>query len=208
MKTLIVAAALAATALTAGAAQAAPDRVKVGLLSCNIDAGFGYLIGSNKGLDCWFKPSGGGHTEHYTGSVKKLGIDIGYTAGAKIEWLVFAAQGAWHSHALAGSYVGASTEATLGVGLGANWLDRRLGQELRAAAAERAGPGRPQLLAHLDRPHPQLRRVAPRFRTPVRWAGVFVCPDHLFTLGRHPGESRDPVSAAARVVPGFRPSPE
>ncbi len=121
-KTLIVAAALAATALTAGAAQAAPDRVKVGLLSCNIDAGFGYLIGSNKGLDCWFKPSGGGHTEHYTGSVKKLGIDIGYTAGAKIEWLVFAAQGAWHSHALAGSYVGASTEATLGVGLGANWL--------------------------------------------------------------------------------------
>jgi len=31
-------------------------------------------------------------------------------------------QGSWHRHALAGTYVGASTEATLGVGLGANWL--------------------------------------------------------------------------------------
>ena len=122
MKTLIAAAALAATALTAGAAQAAPDRVKVGLLTCNISSGFGYLIGSDKSLDCWFKPSNGGHTEHYTGSVKKLGFDVGYTAGGKIAWLVFAAQGAWHSHALAGTYVGASTEATLGVGLGGNWL--------------------------------------------------------------------------------------
>lgn len=121
MKTLIAAAALAATALTAGAAQAS-DRVKVGLLTCDISAGFGYVIGSNKSLDCWFQPSNGGHSEHYSGSVKKLGLDVGYTAGGKIAWLVFAAQGSWHKHALAGSYVGASTEATLGVGLGANWL--------------------------------------------------------------------------------------
>jgi hypothetical protein len=122
MKTILAAALAAATLVSAGAAQAAPDRVKVGLLTCNIDAGFGYLIGSDKALDCWFNPSNGGKTEHYRGSVKKLGLDVGYTAGGKLAWAVFAAQGSWHRHALAGTYVGASTEATLGVGLGANWL--------------------------------------------------------------------------------------
>jgi len=122
MKTILAAALAAATLVSATAVQAAPDRVKIGLLTCNIDAGFGYLIGSDKGLDCWFKPSNGGKTEHYHGSVKKLGLDVGYTAGGKLAWAVFAAQGAWHKHALAGEYVGASTEATLGVGLGANWL--------------------------------------------------------------------------------------
>jgi hypothetical protein len=33
-----------------------------------------------------------------------------------------AANSSMTRHALAGTYVGASTEATLGVGLGANWL--------------------------------------------------------------------------------------
>ena len=122
MKTILAAALAAATLMTAGAAQAAPDRVKVGLLTCSIDAGFCYIIGSYKGLDCSFSPAGGGKSEHYSGSVKKLGLDVGYTAGGKLAWAVFAAQGAWHRHALAGTYVGASTEATLGVGLGANWL--------------------------------------------------------------------------------------
>jgi hypothetical protein len=118
MKTLIAGAAL----VSAGSAQAA-DKVKVGLLTCDVQAGVGYIIGSDKGLDCWFKPSSGGKTEHYHGSVKKLGIDLGFTVGGKLGWLVFALQGHdWHHHALAGTYVGASAEASVGVGLGANWL--------------------------------------------------------------------------------------
>ncbi len=123
MKTLLAAAALAATVFTAGAAQAASDHVKVGLLTCDVDAGVGYIIGSDKGLDCWFKPSNGGKTEHYSGSIKKLGLDIGFTAHEKLGWLVFAATDhKWAKHALAGTYVGASHEVTIGLGLGGNWL--------------------------------------------------------------------------------------
>ena len=124
MKKLLVTAAGAALALTGavGAAQAASN-VKVGVLTCDVDAGFGYLIGSDKSLDCSFKPSKGGKTEHYTGSIKKLGIDIGFTSHEKLAWVVFAAQdGKWSKHALAGTYVGASHEVTIGLGLGGNWL--------------------------------------------------------------------------------------
>jgi hypothetical protein len=124
MKKLLATAAAAAFALVgaAGAAQAASS-VKVGVLTCDVDPGLGFIIGSDKSLDCWFKPSKGGKTEHYSGSIKKLGIDVGYTAKTKIAWLVFAAEKAPNKkHALAGTYVGASHEVTLGLGLGGNWL--------------------------------------------------------------------------------------
>ena len=124
MKKLLATAAAAAFALVgaAGAAQAASS-VKVGVLTCDVEPGLGFVIGSDKSLDCWFKPSKGGKTEHYSGSIKKLGIDVGYTAKTKIAWLVFAAEKAPNKkHALAGTYVGASHEVTLGLGLGGNWL--------------------------------------------------------------------------------------
>ena len=124
MKKLLATAAAAAFALVgaAGAAQAA-STVKVGVLTCDVEPGLGFVIGSDKSLDCWFKPSKGGKTEHYSGSIKKLGIDVGYTAKTKIAWLVFAAEKAPNKkHALAGTYVGASHEVTLGLGLGGNWL--------------------------------------------------------------------------------------
>ena len=124
MKKLLATAAAAAFALVgaAGAAQAASS-VKVGVLTCDVEPGLGFIIGSDKSLDCWFKPSKGGKTEHYSGSIKKLGIDVGYTAKTKIAWLVFAAEKSPNKkHALAGTYVGASHEVTLGLGLGGNWL--------------------------------------------------------------------------------------
>ena len=94
---------------------------------------------------------------------------------------------AWHKHALAGTYVGASTEATLGVGLGANWLIGGSHKSFALQPCQRPGPGRPQLLAHLDRPHPQLRSVASEFRTPVHWAGVFVWRRRRSRLSRRHG---------------------
>ena len=124
MKKLLATAAAAAFALVgaAGAAQAASS-VKVGVLTCDVEPGLGFVIGSDKSLDCWFKPSKGGKTEHYSGSIKKLGIDVGYTAKTKIAWLVFAAEKAPNKkHALTGTYVGASHEVTIGLGLGGNWL--------------------------------------------------------------------------------------
>lgn len=121
MKKLVATAAIAVMGLTAGAAYAAPD-VQVGLLTCDVEPGIGYLIGSSKAVTCDFTRKGY-KTETYEGSIDKLGLDIGVTAGAKIAWLVFAASDTKYSrHALAGTYVGASAESTFGVGLGANWL--------------------------------------------------------------------------------------
>lgn len=122
---LISVAAAAVLALTSfQIAEAAPalTRVQVGRLACDVAPGVGLIVVSSKRLTCWFHRDGF-RPERYTGTISKLGIDIGVTAITHIEWLVFAApRTRYTGHALAGTYVGASAEATLGVGLGANWL--------------------------------------------------------------------------------------
>jgi len=118
----LVAAALAATMLlSAGAAEAATN-VKVGVLSCSVESGVGFIIGSSKDMTCRFKRDGH-KTEVYDGNIKKLGIDIGVTGRTEIVWLVFSASDTKYGKgSLAGTYVGGSAEATIGVGLGGNWL--------------------------------------------------------------------------------------
>jgi opacity protein-like surface antigen len=121
MKKFIAAAAAAVMLMTAGAAQAA-TQVKVGVLSCTVDPGIGFIIGSSKDMTCRFKRDGY-KTERYQGNIKKLGIDIGVTGRTEIVWLVFSASNTKYGRgSLAGTYVGGSAEATLGVGLGGNWL--------------------------------------------------------------------------------------
>jgi hypothetical protein len=120
MKKLLATAAVAAITLTTGASMAA-SQVQVGVLTCDVEAGVGYVFGSSKAVDCEFTRKGY-KTEHYSGSIDKLGIDLGITGGGKIAWLVFAATKDVPKRALSGTYVGASAEASLGLGLGGNWL--------------------------------------------------------------------------------------
>jgi Protein of unknown function (DUF992) len=101
----------------------AETRVELGLLSCVVEAGTGFIIGSSKRLSCSFDPASGRAAERYVGTVKKFGLDIGRTGRTVIKWAVLApTSAAYHPGALSGSYVGASAEATVGVGLGANAL--------------------------------------------------------------------------------------
>ena len=95
--------------------------VKIGVLSCGIGGGIGYIIGSSKPIDCVYQPAGGGRAERYSGSIGKLGIDIGVTNQSVMAWAVFA-PGKTKKGALKGSYTGASAEATVVIGLGANVL--------------------------------------------------------------------------------------
>lgn len=120
MNKFVAAAAVAAMALTAGAAHA-DSKVQVGVLSCDVAPGVGYVFGSSKEVECKFTRKGH-KTETYSGSIDKLGIDLGVTGGGKIAWLVFAATKNVPKRALSGTYVGASAEASLGLGLGGNWL--------------------------------------------------------------------------------------
>ena len=114
----IIAASLAALALAASPAFA-KSGVKIGILTCHVEGGVGYIIGSSKAVDCVFK--GNGKVEHYSGRMGKLGVDIGITNDTVRAWAVFAPGKVTHG-ALKGSYTGASAEATVITGLGANVL--------------------------------------------------------------------------------------
>jgi len=119
---LIAGAAVAAVGLmAASAADAAPHGVRVGDLTCNVASGWGFIFGSSKDLHCTFRPSGHSR-EHYTGSISKFGVDIGYTEGGVLVWGVFAPTSDLRKGSLEGDYVGASAQASVGVGVGANAL--------------------------------------------------------------------------------------
>jgi hypothetical protein len=104
----------------ATAANAAPHGVRVGDLTCNVASGWGFVFGSSKDLHCTFR--GNEHVEHYTGSISKFGVDIGYTEGGVLVWGVFAPTSDMRQGALAGDYVGGSAQVTAGLGVGANAL--------------------------------------------------------------------------------------
>src|SRR5580698_662495 len=123
MKTfrLMLSAAIAVAGLAAAtAADAAPHGVRVGDLTCNVASGWGFVFGSSKDLHCTYR--GNGHFEHYTGSISKFGVDIGYTEGGVLVWGVFAPTSDMRKGALEGDYAGASAQATVGLGVGANAL--------------------------------------------------------------------------------------
>jgi hypothetical protein len=117
-----IAAIAVATALAAPLpASAQANRIKVGTLTCDISAGIGLIITSKKNLNCIFTPSQPGAREVYTGSITKFGLDLGATSGGEMIWAVYAPTNRKFG-ALAGEYGGASAEATVGAGVGANVL--------------------------------------------------------------------------------------
>ena len=58
----------------------------------------------------------------YTGTIGRLGLDVGITGGGRLFWGVFAPTSHVGYGVLRGTYVGASGNASLGLGLGANVL--------------------------------------------------------------------------------------
>jgi hypothetical protein len=135
MKTLVSIAAISSIAF-ASAVSAAPvhqktkhpapaatgEKGRLGTLSCEVNGGIGLLIGSSKGVNCDFVKQTGA-VEKYTGSIGKLGIDIGVTNKSYLKWVVYTlASSRSGDHPLVGTYVGVSASGTVGVGLGANAL--------------------------------------------------------------------------------------
>jgi hypothetical protein len=111
----------AAVALPAPAMAQGANRTKVGTLTCDISAGIGMIIASKKDVTCMFTPSQPGPREVYVGAISKFGLDVGVTAGGEMIWAVYAPTNRKFG-ALAGNYGGASAEATVGAGVGANVL--------------------------------------------------------------------------------------
>ena len=117
---------LAVAGLTLGAlalltpARAADTTVKVGVITCHVSSGWGFVFGSTRDLRCVF--SGGGHTENYTGKISKFGVDIGYQQSGVILWAVLAPSTDLKAGALTGDYRGVTAGAAAGVGGNANVL--------------------------------------------------------------------------------------
>jgi Protein of unknown function (DUF992) len=111
--------ALAAVSFTVPTAQA--QRIRTGVLNCDVSAGIGLIIGSQRSVNCLFTPDGGGPQEGYFGTISKLGLDIGITGGGVMVWGVYADTSRGYGF-LAGDYAGASGEVTVAAGLGANVL--------------------------------------------------------------------------------------
>jgi Protein of unknown function (DUF992) len=113
---MALAAAAALASLTPVAAQS-----QIGTLSCDTSGGIGLIITSQQRLDCTFEGADG-RIEGYYGSISKFGLDLGATTRGVIVWAVFASTIDFRPFALEGDYVGASGQATAGVGATANAL--------------------------------------------------------------------------------------
>jgi hypothetical protein len=113
---MTLAAAGALASLTPAAAQS-----RVGTLACDTSGGIGLIITSQQRLDCTYQGVDG-RIEGYYGTISKFGIDLGVTSQGVIVWQVVAPTADFGPFALEGDYVGASGQATAGVGASANVL--------------------------------------------------------------------------------------
>lgn len=120
MKKTIALLALAAGVTLAAESSMAAGGIKIGTLTCKVSGGSSYIVGSDRDLSCTFKGLNGSR-EKYTGSIQKVGIDLGNTDEAAMGWVVFAL-GDMADGALAGNYLGAAADASLGIGGGAKVL--------------------------------------------------------------------------------------
>jgi len=94
---------------------------QAGTLNCDVSGGIGFVVGSQRQVNCLFTPSYPAPPEQYIGTITKVGLDVGFTGAGQLVWSVLQSTSRRRG-ALAGNYAGASAEATAGVGLGANVL--------------------------------------------------------------------------------------
>lgn len=118
---LLAAMAVAAVLAPADPVSARTTRPQIGVLNCTMAPSVGFIIGSRQRLDCRFE-SNKGFVERYTGTVSRLGLDLGFTAGGRLVWAVSGRTKGPKRGALAGTYVGASGDIAVGLGVGANAL--------------------------------------------------------------------------------------
>lgn len=114
-----IVAALLSSGISPVLAQDEPAGVKIGVLNCNVEGGWGYVLGSSHDVRCNFVPSDGA-PERYMGEITRVGVDVGYTRGGVLIWNVIAPASDLEPGALEGDYGGVSADASVGIGLGAN----------------------------------------------------------------------------------------
>ena len=95
--------------------------VQVGTLNCKMGPTVGLVVGSVQRMSCTFSNNMGGR-EYYSATFRRVGLDLGISAGGRLAWAVYAPSSGLAPRALAGHYVGASGDIAVGLGVGANAL--------------------------------------------------------------------------------------
>jgi hypothetical protein len=103
---------------TPAAAQLGPP---AGRLSCNVGAGIGLVVTSQRPMDCRFTPRRG-PSQRYVGVVRNFGLDLGSIRSSTMSWRVYGPYARAPRGILAGRYVGATAGASAGVGGSGNLL--------------------------------------------------------------------------------------
>ena len=111
--------------------------VRVGTLRCDVAGSTAFIFGSTRAIACDFV-NVNGKRERYTGEISRYGVDLGFTQAAVMLWAVLAPTTDLQPGVLAGTFVGASGAATVGIGAGANVLvggsDRSIAAASRSAS--------------------------------------------------------------------------
>lgn len=121
MNLRIAAIAVAAAGFAASVIPASAD-VEVGVLRCHVAPSVGYVIASQRDLDCLYSSNVTGHDHHYVGTAGRVGLDFGVTQEGYLVWGVYAPTRHISRKDLTGTYAGVSAGAAIGVGVGGNAL--------------------------------------------------------------------------------------
>src|SRR5438128_132142 len=112
--------AIAALMAPLAAADAMPP-VRAGILQCQGGQNIGFVVGSVTSLECVFQ-SEGRRPEPYIATVRRIGVDLGFTEQTRFTWAVNAPNSRLGRGELAGSYGGVGANASIGIGGGGNFL--------------------------------------------------------------------------------------
>src|ERR1700752_1960346 len=113
---------LAGVAASMPLAVSAQAATRVGTLSCDVSAGVGMFVAEKQTMSCVFKQVGRDRIERYHGSIDQFGVALGEVSGGRLIWDVMANTRGHRPGELAGTYSGLGTNASIGVGAGANVL--------------------------------------------------------------------------------------
>jgi hypothetical protein len=121
MRVSTIAIAMAALMAPIASANALPP-ARAGILQCQGGQNVGFVVGSVTSLECVFR-SEGRRPEPYIATVRRYGVDLGFTDQTRLAWAVNAPTGRIGRRGeLAGSYGGVGANASVGVGFGGNFL--------------------------------------------------------------------------------------
>jgi hypothetical protein len=95
--------------------------VRAGILQCRGGQNVGFVVGSQTSLECVFQTAGR-RPEPYVATVRRFGVDLGFTQQTQFSWAVNAPYSRLARGELAGNYGGVGANASVGIGGGGNFL--------------------------------------------------------------------------------------